>query len=104
MQRNIQADHISQFDRSHRHTEAYGGAVNDFRRYAGLEREQSLVDVWRENAIHHESGRTLAGTRQLIELAGKLEGVGHDLWPGACPLHHFHELQLRYGIEEVNAD
>ena len=104
VERDVQTDHIRQFDRSHGHAERLAGAVDDGGRDAAFQGKQGFVYIRSQNAVDHEAGRALARQRQLVELARELQRVLHGLRLRAGAPDDFHQLQLSDGIEEMDAD
>ena len=59
--RDVEADHIHEFDRPHRHAEGQHGFVDRLRRDAFINRAHGFEHVRTEHRIDEEAGRALHG-------------------------------------------
>jgi hypothetical protein len=100
---DVEADRVGELGRTHRHAEPLHRGVQRLRLVALVQQAKGVLHVRSEHPVHQEPGRVLHRQRQLVDLAHECSGVLRKLRFCFFSRNDFDELQLRYGIEKMDA-
>ena len=99
----IEADHVVELDRPHRHPEAPRHAIDPLRRHALAEQFSRLVEVRHQDAVDEKARTVVHHHRALAEPLRMGHGDGHRAVARRGAADDLHERHSADGIEEVEA-